>query len=199
MDRYSLAIPVAFILLAAVLCLLLIGSKWKWWQKLVLIVVVPGFGLVLWGALGSYKGWPTADHLPERSLVYHSLIREPEPKTNDPGAIYLWLVDLDKTVDTGMNPLEYAPPDGEPRAHRLPYTRKMHEALQIVTAMGAAGHPAVLDIGGKNGKGKGKGERRPQGDGDGQNGIGGMQGDPDRNDIQVYELPPPSPPEKNPE
>jgi len=198
MDPHTLAIPLAFILLSAVLCLLLIGSKWRWWQKLLLIVIVPAFGLILWSALGSYKGWPTSDPLPERALVYHSLIREPEPRTQDPGAIHVWLVDLDENPDTGLNPLEYAPPDGEPRAYRLPYTRAMHEALQEISEMNAEGRPAVLDIGGKKGKeGTGRAGRASQGEG--ENGIGGMQGDPDRNDIKVYELPPPRPPKKSPE
>jgi len=183
MDRYTLAIPLAFILLSAVLCLLLIGSKWAWWQKLALIVIVPGFGLVLWNALGSYKGWPSTDAIPEKSLIYWGLVREPEPKKGDEGAIYIWLMPLDGKIDIPLNPLEYISPGNEPRAYALPYTRRMHEALEAAKAMTREGRPAVLDLTGAE----------EGGDED------GMQGDPDRRDFKVYDLPPPRPPLKEPE
>ena len=144
MELYTLAIPIAFILLAAVLCLLLIGSKWKWWQKLALIVIVPAFGLVVWGAISSYKGWPAVEKLPTKSLVYWMLIREPNSKSGDPGAIYVWVKPLASV--RARNPLEYAGPRDEPRAYKLRYSRQLHSGLQSAQSAMRDGRPIVLDL-----------------------------------------------------
>ena len=215
MDPNSLAIPFAFILLAAVLCLLLIGSKWKWWQKLALILIVPAFGLIVWGAIESYKGWPSKADPPRRSLVHWVLIREADPAHGDPGAIYVWLSPLEEGRSGVHNPLEYDSPGGEPRAYKLPYTRSLHKGMQRAQRMLQEGRPVVLDLppGGLKGGGNGQpGEGEPgegEGDGDGEgangdggpNGHGGRQGYryPDgRTDFKIYELPAPHPPQKYP-
>jgi hypothetical protein len=208
MDPNTLAIPLAFILLAAVLCLLLIGSRWKWWQKLALILIVPAFGLVVWAAIASYKGWPTTEDPPDRSIVCGVLVREPDPGRADPGAIYVWLMPLDE-AHQGINPLDYATPGNEPRAFRFPYTRNMHKGMQRAQRMMREGKPVVLDLRGRK-RGGGSGEGEPgegDPDGDGAEGDGGPGGnghpgygyDPDRRDFQIYELPPPNPPRKVPE
>ncbi len=201
MDPNALAIPVAFILLSAVLCLLLIGSKWKWWQKLALIVIVPGFGLVVWSAIESYKGWPTASAPPERSLISGVLIREPDPSRNDPGAIYVWLVPTDGKTRPSINPLDYASPGGEPRAYKLPYSRPLHQGLERARGMLRAGKPVVLDLSGQGPPGGADGDGDDDQDADGGAGPGGpgLRGDPNRRDFQIYALPPPHPPEKRPE
>src|SRR5262249_39619041 len=59
MDYRTLAIPLGFILLAALLCWWVIGTKGAWWKKLLAIVFVPTFGLAVWHALPTYLGWPS--------------------------------------------------------------------------------------------------------------------------------------------
>jgi hypothetical protein len=210
MDPGTLAIPLAFILLAAVLCLLLIGSKWKWWQKLALIVIVPSFGLVVWSAIASYKGWPTTSDPPKKSLIFWMLIREPDPAHGDKGGIYLWLLPIDEKASPSVNPLDYSSPAGEPRAYKLPYSRSMHAGLDRAKALMREGQPVVLDFDGKNGSNGAEGEGGEPGDGtgvgtddgtDGPNGSGrpGYGGDPNRRDFRIYQLPPPQPPRKIPE
>lgn len=204
MDPNALAIPLAFILLAAVLCLLLIGSKWRWWQKLALILIVPAFGLVVWGAIASYKGWPTTADTPEKAMVYWALVREPDPQHGDPGAIYLWLMPMDGRESSGHNPLDYVSPGNEPRAYKLPYSRPGHRGAQRAQKMIREGRPVVFDRTGKNGGGQGDGDEG-DGSGDGAEGQGGPGGppgygtEPDRQDFQIYELPPAHPPAKQPE
>lgn len=214
MDPNTLAIPFAFILLAAVICLLLIGTKWKWWQILLLILVVPTFSLIVWRSIESYKGWPSAADPPEKSLVHWALIREPDPAHDDPGAIYVWLTPLDEVAGS-RNPLDYDSPPGDPRAYKLPYSRSLHKGMQRAKGMIGQGRPVVLDLSGK-GKGGGNGSGEPgegePGDGD-ENGDGasGSDGGPGgrgrpgyrypegREDFKIYELPPAHPPRKLPE
>ena len=213
MDPNSLAIPFAFILLSAVLCLLLIGSKWRWWQKLALIVIVPAFGLIVWSSIESYKGWPTAAEPPGRSLVHWVLVREPDPARNDPGAIYVWLSPLDEETSSRLNPLDYDSPPGDPRSYKLPYSRSLHKGMQRAKGMISQGRPVVLDLRGKgkgeNGDGEGgEGEPGEGGEGEGSGAEGGPSGHggppgyrygEDRTDFKIYELPPAQPPRKQPE
>ena len=203
MMTQTLAIPLGFILLAALLCWWIIGTKGAWWKKLLAILLVPTFGIAVWRALPSYLGWPTPDRLPDKSLLLWAAVREPEPKAEDPGAIYLLLRPLAEKEKSGMVLLDYAEPKGEPRLYKMPYSRKMHEAMQSAEGMIRDGKPVVLDMtGGAQGAGNGRpGQGRPGGPGGGPGGEGsnGYGGDPDRRDPQIYELPPPHPPEKRPE
>ena len=200
----TLAIPLAFFLLAVVLCLILIGTKWNWWQKLLVIVVVPAFCIVIWSSLGSYKGWPTDSSPPRKAMVFWVMVREPRPDGSDPGAIYLWLRSLDSGGDPRANPLGYTSRDGEPRAYVLPYSRNMHKGADRARLMLKNGRPVVVEFGRKGGGGDGEGGDG-DGDGDGQggdgqgNGRGGYGIEPGREDVQFYELPPAVPPMKSPE
>ena len=203
MDPNALAIPIAFILLSALLCLLLIGSKWDWKQKLALIVIVPAFGLAVWQSIGSYKGWPTTESPPDKALLNGIIIREPDKSINDKGAIYLWLMPFDDGAKPSFfNPLGYASPGGEPRCFALPYTRQAHEQLEGAQDLLRRGGRVVFRTRGKYGTGAaGDGEpcdsaRGNCGNADGES---GEQGDPNRRDFQIYELPPRHPPEKLPE
>ena len=103
------AIAFSYGLLALVLLAALI-AKWVPWQvKLALIGACAACTFYVAHALSSFEGWPTDQSLPERAEFLHAVVREPTPE--DKGAIYVW-------VATAT----------EPRAYRLPYTRKTHEA-----------------------------------------------------------------------
>jgi hypothetical protein len=199
MEAQTLAIPVGFILLAALLCWWIIGTKGAWWKKLMAIVLVPAFGLAIWSSLSSYSGWPTSRALPEKALVLWAEIREPDEKSGDPGEILLLLRPLVEKEEEGFTFFDYATPQGKPRLYKLPYSRNMHQAAETANGMIRAGKQVVLD-----GSGKGRGDGQG-GDGQGEPGDGegggppGYRYDPDRADPQVYELPPPRPPEKPPE
>ncbi|MEY4723331.1 MAG: hypothetical protein RLZZ324_844 [Candidatus Parcubacteria bacterium] len=176
MNAHTLAIPIAFVLLATVVCLALIRAAWKWTLKLALILVVPTFGLAVWHAVGSYPGWPARDKPPPQSVVYDSIIMEPQAE--NPGAIFMWVVPLASKGTPAYNPLEYLPDGIEPRAYRLPYSRKLHEQLQKAKDMRKRGRAPVLDLRGTRKDG------RPGGQSNG--GMLRIEGDP-----RVYDLPPP--------
>lgn len=186
-DPNALAIPIAFILLTVLLCLILIGSKWQWWQKLALIVIVPAFGLAVWPAIASYKGYPTTAQPPRKSLILSVVVREPVPASRNPGAIFLWLIPFDRKASKGLNPLVYAPRRGDPRAFELPYSRSLHQGLDEAKGLIRQGRPVVLDLdaGGEGGGGEAEGGS-------------GYRYDRSRSDPRVYELPPPHAPEKRP-
>lgn len=202
----TLAIPLAFILLAALLCWQIIGTKGSWRAKLAAIVFVPMFGLAVWASMPSYFGWPTSEGLPDKGLFVWADVREPDQRTGDKGVIYVWLVPMDDAPD-GKNPLGYAKPKGAPRAYVLPYSRRTHEMMERAKRSTAAGRQVVIeptengsegdgepgDAAGSGEPGSEQGQHGPQGPGRPGTGTQG-----DDIGVRAYELPPPALPPKNP-
>lgn len=178
MDPKLLAIPMAFIMLAAMLCWHVITAKGRWTSKLAFIVIVPAFGIAVWSAIASYKGWPTDDPLPKKGRLMWAEVHEPDPATRDPGVIYVWLVPLDDHTPRG--PLSYSAYRGEPRAYELSYSRPMHEVLESAKRRIKLGRPVVLER-----------DTRP-----GKRGRNGRDMSGHDAEYRAYELPPPAPPGK---
>lgn len=204
MDPKVLAIPLAFILLAVLLCWHLIASRGRWGVKLFLIATVPSFGLAVWASIASYRGYPTTEDPPEKAQLLWAEVREGNQRSQNPGRIFLWLVPL---VDAPGRPLpfDYAHEDGEPRAYRVPYTRQMHELVEQTRSALADGRPVILtrkkgeagqEGDARGGNGGVPGENAEGGDenagGQGQSGYGQS-----RQEYQLYELPAPTPPRKD--
>jgi hypothetical protein len=60
-------------------------------------------------------GWPGTGALPARFQLLWVRVVEPDAKSSNPGAVYLWIEEVD---DNNV-------PDGVPRSYRLPYTRPL--------------------------------------------------------------------------
>jgi hypothetical protein len=60
-------------------------------------------------------GWPRGGQLPPRFQLLWTRVVEPDSKSGDRGAIYLWIEEVD---DNNV-------PDGVPRSFRLPYSRPL--------------------------------------------------------------------------
>lgn len=175
MTHHSIAIPLALSILMALALWRLADAKGDWWLKIAMIVLLTGTGVEVWKALDSYAGWPTGDRMPSQAILISAVVREPNPRTHDPGAIYVWT----RPLTAPSKDLFDERPDGnEPRAYRLPYSREMHE--QLMQAMQAMAQGRMIGIG------------RPS-DRPGGNGPQQIDGD----DLQLYELPPPDPPRKD--
>lgn len=195
----TLAIPLAFIMLSVLLLWCLIGSKGKWWVKMILIFAVPNFALVVWKTLDTYLGWPTPEELPDEFAVVWVEIREPNPKIGDEGAIYIWVRPhkLESGKENDILGYSYSP--NEPRAYKLPYFRGLHEQMEKARRTIIKGRPVFGKRKGSESGSPGDGKR----DGDGPNNPGnreGRDGDGNRQDgsgFEFYELPPGQYPDKN--
>ena len=143
------------------------------------------------------------NHPKQGYLLLQVDIREPNPQTGDPGVINLWVRPLKVIKKKGPSFLQYDP-KSEPRAYRLPYSRKMHEDAERARGMIKNGKPVIISKRGLKG-GEGDGDGDGEGDGDGrpggrgQPGAGGRRVDDPQFDI--YEMPPghlaPKTPEDN--
>ena len=112
MTGIVLAISAAYVVIGVLLLNMGLGSRLRWWIKAVAIVVTCGFFIEVFFATKSLLGWPGTGALPPRFQLLWTRVVEPDPKISDPGAIYLWVEELD----------ENNVPSGTPRSYRLRYT-----------------------------------------------------------------------------
>jgi len=112
MTGIVLAISAAYVVIGVLLLNMGLGSRFRWWIKAMAIAVTCFFFIEVFFATKSLLGWPGTGALPPRFQLLWTRVVEPDPKISDPGAIYLWVEELD----------ENNVPSGTPRSYRLRYT-----------------------------------------------------------------------------
>jgi hypothetical protein len=112
MTGIVLAISAAYVVIGVLLLNMGLGSRFRWWIKAMAIAVTCVFFVEVFFATKSLLGWPGTGALPPRFQLLWTRVVEPDPKISDPGAIYLWVEELD----------ENNVPSGTPRSYRLRYT-----------------------------------------------------------------------------
>lgn len=182
MNTTTLAIPLAFVLLAGLMCWHIATVKGKWWIKLAFIITVPSFGIVVWRAVSSYQGWPAEVEVPQKGLLLWVDVIEPDTPGHEDGAIHIWLIDMTGPSESGPL-LGHGRPRGIPRAYRLAYDRKLHEMLEAAKGRIMQGQPVVLE--------------RATSDPDARQGRPGRRFSRQEADFKVYDLPPPALPRKD--
>jgi hypothetical protein len=112
MNSVVLAISVAYVVMAVLLLGIGLTARLAWWVKAFAIIVTSAFFIEAFFATRSLLGWPGSSPLPHRFQLLWTRVVEPDPKLGDPGAIFLWVEELD---DNNV-------PSGTPRSYRLKYT-----------------------------------------------------------------------------
>lgn len=116
MQIFALALLLAYVLLAVLLLSLNLRARWHWSVKAFAVVLTSVFYFVTWWGLRESEGWPTrADPLAEFELLAFD-VRQPDKRTDSPGAIFLWI-----------RPSHAV--EGTPRAYRLAYSEELHKAV----------------------------------------------------------------------
>ena len=115
MTSTVLAISAAYVVLGVLLLTLGLSSRFAWWVKAAAIVVTSVFFVEVFFATKDLLGWPRTGQLPARFQLLWVRLVEPDLKNSNPGAIYLWIEEVD---DNNV-------PDGVPRSYRLPYSRPL--------------------------------------------------------------------------
>lgn len=185
-------ITLAFLVISALILWFVIGSKGQWGIKAAIISLALYFCLSIGLSLENLAGWPSGQKLPEKFEVHWIVIKEPNKKTGEEGAIYIWARDM-KPQEESVWWLQFSSNDrDEPRVYQAPYSKELHEQSQGVMEKIRAGGK----IGGESGKGKGKGEGEGKGGKKGQNGNNGGGSLSGFSGIIFHELPPSKLPEK---
>jgi hypothetical protein len=113
MTSTVLAISAAYVVIGVLLLVVALTARLNWWVKAAAIVVTSAFFVEAFYSTNGLLGWPRTGALPSKFQLLWVRVVEPDSKTGDRGAIYLWIEEVD---DNNV-------PDGVPRAYRLPYSR----------------------------------------------------------------------------
>jgi hypothetical protein len=131
MNSVVLAISIAYVVMAVVLLLMGLTSRFAWWIKGVVIVVTSAFFIESFFATKGLLGWPGTGQLPHHFQLLWTRVVEPDPKMGDPGAIYLWVEELD----------ENNVPSGTPRSFKLKYSPPLADQSNKAKDEIMAGNP----------------------------------------------------------
>jgi hypothetical protein len=131
MTAIVLAISVAYVIMAILLLSMGLTSRYRWWMKAFVIVLTSGFFIEAFFATKSLLSWPGTGPLPHRFQLLWTRVVEPDPKISDPGAIYLWVEELD----------ENNIPSGIPQSYRMRYTQPLADRSNKARDEIMAGNP----------------------------------------------------------
>jgi hypothetical protein len=131
MMNVVLAISIAYAVLGVVLLSMGLTSRFAWWIKAITIVVTCGFFIEVFFSTRSLLGWPGEGPLPKRFQLLWTRVVEPDPAVKDPGAIYLWVEELD---DNNV-------PNGTPRSYQLRYSTPLADRTNKAKDEIMAGNP----------------------------------------------------------
>jgi hypothetical protein len=139
MDMWSgyIGLSIAFVIISAIVLWFSIRTPGQIIIKAMLIPATVWYGLVLYYSVPNLMGWPISQPIPDNSQVLAIRIKEPDPKHNDPGAIYFWVnikpssKSPEQTLKALLNPKSVFSYNSktQPRAYQLPYSRKLHKAI----------------------------------------------------------------------
>lgn len=111
----------AYVLVALLLLSLNLYSNWSWRIKVGAIVVVTIFYVISYLSFPPLLGWPTTENPPQRFKLLAAHVEQPDKAMGTEGGIYLWITQIDDLTAYGA-----------PRAYKLPYSDRLHEA--VITA-----------------------------------------------------------------
>ena len=117
MSGAILSLALAYVCLLFVLALFIFRSEVGVPLKVAVLLLSCGFYVWHFQALQSFVGWPAESRLPDRFQMISSYTVEPNEQRNQPGAIYLWVYDLDRD-------------DRIPRSFRIDYDRQVHQRVE---------------------------------------------------------------------
>jgi hypothetical protein len=115
MTPTLLAISAAYVVMGVLLLLVVLTARLGWRLKAIVIIVTSVFFIEAFFATRDLLGWPGNGQLPTRFQLLWACIVEPDLKSSNKGAVYLWVEEID-----GNNV-----PLGTPRAYELPYSRPL--------------------------------------------------------------------------
>jgi len=136
MTTIILALSIGYVFVLIILVLILITTSIPVVVRAgATALVLPLIFAVYW-ATGELRGFPTDSPLPDHFQMHWARIVEPDKITGDPGAIFLWIEELD----------DQNYPAGVPRAYRLPYSRELAEMVRAGNAQIAHGQPIAGEV-----------------------------------------------------
>ena len=110
LEKEILGLSTAFALLAALLLVIALRARIPWPFKIVMVLVTSAFYCVAFFRIEGLSGWSAPVPLPRQFQLLWARVVDPNPLDRDPGAVHIWVEELDAANL----------PSGQPRAYRLP-------------------------------------------------------------------------------
>ena len=145
-----IGLSIAYTLLAALLLMIALRAGIPWPLKVAFVFVTSAFYCVAFFRTEGLPGWSAIAPLPAQFQLLWARVVEPNPLDQDPGAVHVWIEELDAANI----------PSGQPRAYRLPYSPALARKVEAAREQILQGHPTggrAVDIG------TGKGQAAPEG------------------------------------
>lgn len=180
----TVALPIFLLICGLISLWLLVESKIAWWFKIASIACYCLFTATFLYSISSFLGWAALERdLPEKVGIHWVVVKEPSPIQRSRGRIYLLLEAYHgKHEHKFLTMFGYQSERREPRLYSLPYSRKLHEALEkSVIPRNKQGQIVEGTF-----KKKGDGEGR---EGDGKEGKGDGS-ESQEQEYMFYDLPP---------
>lgn len=118
MITISAGLIVSYAILAVLLLVMVLYTRFHWALKSAVVVLVAVYLPVSYFTLVDAFGWPTYGHLPDRFRLVGAEVYEPDKSQGTPGEIYLWVTALSDRA--GRAP---------PRAYKIPYSPVLHTKI----------------------------------------------------------------------
>jgi hypothetical protein len=144
LETEILGLSLAYVLLGVLLLLALTRTLLPWPMKAAAIAVTSAFYVIAFFRTDGLLGWSSRGPLPPRFQLLWVRTVDPDRALDDPGAIHLWLEEID---DANL-------PSGVPRAYRLPYSTALARKAEAARVEIVKGHPQAgraLDFGSGSG------------------------------------------------
>jgi len=132
----------AYVVVTVLLLSLNLTSLWRWWIKAAAMLVTTAFFVGTYYAIAGLLGWPSAAALPDRFAFLSSKIVEPNKANGAPGAIFLWIQEID---DNNV-------PTGAPRAYQMAFTTGTAKDVSDAQSKKQAGKDIMGKTSDKQGK-----------------------------------------------
>jgi hypothetical protein len=129
MTLAVIALSIAYVVVAALLLSLNMATRYRAAVKVTAIILVTAVYVLAWYGYRGITGWATSEPLPENFRVHWLMIEDPQKSSDKPGAIYMWVRELD---EAGF-------PIGAPRAHRIPWSDSAARTAEAARASLEAG------------------------------------------------------------
>lgn len=145
LQKEILGLSIAYALLAALLLVIALRARVPWPFKAVAVLVTSAFYCVTFFRIEGLTGWSAPAPLPSQFQLLWARVVEPNPLDRDPGAVHIWVEELDAANL----------PIGRPRAHRLPYSPALAHKVEAARDEIMKGHPQggrAADYGSGNGQ-----------------------------------------------
>ena len=131
LQSQIVGLSVAYVVLAALLLVVVLRVRAPWPLKVAAVVVTSIFYGVAFFRVEGLPGWSAAGPLPPQFQLLWARVVDPNPLDRDPGAVHVWVEELD-TANI---------PSGQPRAYRLPYSPTLAAKVEAARDEILKGHP----------------------------------------------------------